>query len=448
MRFRHIFIANLAEIAKPLLALIKDKKQARAEIFEDFGLCDRFLISDKDDRVLITSWPVDKDFLNDTCQIFGFKNILNLYPENPTVSLCDDILNDENLKKKVKEIIKRDKPALFSYAATMDFMKLIKSFKDSGLDFGTPETPKTKELISYFGSKAGFRETFTKEKIGQGLGMAMAKGFITKNRQEFIEKINFFYKNKKNFVVKTNQGLAGAGSKIIETDKVSFNHFLEVVKDYPYWLTGKTVIEEFIKADLTVCGGSPSVEFQVTDNSSALQNSGINYLYTCGMRIIKGGVFRGIETGKNAVPKWLGKKIKAYGFKFAAVLKKAGYRGFFDTDFVNTKDKKLYPLEANIRRTGGTHVYETGIRLLGQDFLKNYYLASNNLYENKTNHCQNYQQLKTKLSPLLYPIKGKKKGIILTMASLIKEKRFGYLVAGKNREEVINLEEQMSLSLV
>lgn len=439
MRFRYIFIANLTEYARPYVELLENKGQKRKEIEEDFGLCDRFLISGGDNRVLITPWPINKGFLRDTCQIFKFKNILNLSPQKPTVSLCEDILRERKLRDTLIKIIKENTVEIYSYVGSDEFLELINFLKKQGLKFKTPEAPKKPGLVKFFGSKAGFRETFAKERLG-GSELHMPEGYIAKNKKEILFWAKYFFDKDKSFVIKTNYGLAGAGSEIVEARKIKKKDFTpvleKIIAKHPYWLREKTVVEEFLNADLSICGGSPSVEFAVLESRTC-------YLYSCGMRIIKGGVFRGIEIGKGAVPLWVEEKMKSYGFKFAKVLHKVGYRGFFDTDFVNTKNKKLYCLEANIRQTGGTHVYEAGLRLLGKDFLKKYYLVSNNLYENKKIKELTYKELKKKLQPLLYPLKGEQKGIILTMVSLLPYKCFGYIVIGKTRKETFSLEEEM-----
>ena len=437
MKIKYIFIANLAEIARKLVSYITDETEKEAEIKEDFGLCDRFLISDRDERVLITSWPIDKNFLSDTKKIFDFKNILNLYPAKPSISLCEDILKDQKLKESLTALIKENNPEVYSYAVTPEFIELIKLLKKEGLKFNAPETPKGGcHLVSFFGSKAGFRETFSKEKIGEKLGIAMPYGFIAENGKELLSYASTFYQKRKNFVIKATSGLAGAGSKIIDIKETSLTDLEKLINQFDYWSKGKSVIEEFISPDLKICGGSPSIEF-------AVGQSRINYLYSCGMKIVRGGVFRGIEVGKEVVPLWIEEKMTAYGFKFAKILAKNGYRGYFDTDFVISKDKKLYPLEANVRRTGGTHVYEAGMKLLGNSFLENYYLASNNLYENEKLRNFTYQKLKIKLAPLLYPINNEKRGLILTMVSLLPEGKFGYLVIGKNKDEVLKVERKM-----
>ena len=56
MKFNSIFIANLAEIAKPLTKAMSQSKR-ETEIFEDHAYCDRFLWTEHDRRVLVTPLP-------------------------------------------------------------------------------------------------------------------------------------------------------------------------------------------------------------------------------------------------------------------------------------------------------------------------------------------------------------------------------------------------------
>ena len=45
---------------------------------------------------------------------------------------------------------------------------------------------------------------------------------------------------------------------------------------------------------------------------------------------------------------------------------KAGYRGYYDVDFIAGRGGELFITESNVRRTGGTHVYAVASRLFGK----------------------------------------------------------------------------------
>ncbi len=62
---------------------------------------------------------------------------------------------------------------------------------------------------------------------------------------------------------------------------------------------------------------------------------------------------------------------------FAHRLQAMGYVGHFDLDTVVNDDGRVYLLEINPRRTGGTHVHEFAEHVFGADYLDKVTLLSN-----------------------------------------------------------------------
>ena len=96
--------------------------------------------------------------------------------------------------------------------------------------------------------------------------------------------------------------------------------------------------------------------------------------------------------------------------------------------------------EGQKRETGDpyfTHVYETAKMLLGDDFQKKYYVTSINIQ--MTNKLKNkvFIEAKNVFNDILYPIKGKKKGVIITIYS---NDKLGYMVIGKDKKETLKIE--------
>ena len=443
MKLKSIFIANLAEIARPL-AQFMSQKAREEEIFEDNAYCDRFLFSEEDNRLLVTPFPLDKQFVKDVSSLLGFKNLTVLHPKKIGESICESILKDSKLNQKLREIISQNPGiSLCSYAATPEFLELTKFLKKKGLSFHTPEIPIETKLwtASFFDSKAGFRQA-----VSAWLKNfpKMPKGAICSSKAEILGWADYFLKAKEGVVLKTNRGLSGAGMRIIRRKDIKGKKTTEFIKKIlgqePYWQKEATVVEELIEPDLKVCGGAPSVELKVNDQ-------GVIPLYACGMRISSQGVFKGVKFGKKAVPPKIEKILFKAGKKFARFLFSLGYQGFFDIDWVYGKNGQVYPLEANLRRTGGTHAYELAKRLLGNDFLNKYYLVSQMKtsaprFKNKT-----YAFLKAKLDSFFYPIKGKKEGVILTVLNYLKKGKLGYTIIGPNKKRVGQIEKNLLKSL-
>lgn len=104
MPFTSIFLANLAEVALPLVRRMRQSRRLE-EVQEDHGLCDRFLFSERDNRLLVTHFPIDTRFLADARRLLGFQNVINVWPVKIEESLCQAVLADQKLLKLIREVI-------------------------------------------------------------------------------------------------------------------------------------------------------------------------------------------------------------------------------------------------------------------------------------------------------------------------------------------------------
>ena len=443
MKFNTIFIANLAEIAKPLTKSMSQKKK-EVEIFEDHAYCDRFAWAKNDHRVLVTPFPIDPNFFQDANLLLKFKHLINLYPQKINGSICQAILKeDPHLRQQLIEIIKTNPGIkITSYAATREFLNLIEYFKKMQLEFTTPETPTNNNqwVSSFVDSKTGFRQTWNQlsEKLPP-----LPVGAICHKKSELLGWAKHLYHQHQGIVLKINRGLAGEGVLIINqpnlTDQQLETTILENTTQL-YWTQDMVVVEKYIAPDIKIAGGFPSIEFQI-------ENSQSSWLYACGMRISPRGVFLGMEIGKGALDGRIEKTLVKNGRKFARHLAQLGYQGFFDIDWVVSQDHDYYPLEANLRRTGGTHAYELACRLLGDDFDEKYYLISQNKIQAPQLKGQTYLEVKKHLQELLFPIKNKKEGVIITMMNYLVKGWLGYVIVTRNKTRALEIEAQLMTKL-
>lgn len=415
------------------------RESQKKELFEDHALCDRFIFSAKENTLLITPLHLNPTFLKNALSILNLKNVINFVPAECNDSICEAILKDKNLMAVLKKLIKNNRETTIeSYANTREFSKLINSLKRAQPGLKTPSFSGNGSgwTTSYFGSKSGFRQTIT------NLDYTFAnipKYALCRNINEVIGWVHYFYKHNKDCVLKTNRGLAGAGLLILKQNQISDEKVNEFIKKNfekeSYWKQEITVVEEFIEPDLKVCGGAPNIELKI-------ENKKVTPLYTCAMRINSQGAFKGVEIGKMAVPKNIDKKLITYGQEFGELLINFGFSGYFEIDFVCGINRKVYPLEANTRRTGGTHVYELGVALFGDKFIENHYFVSNNLIDAPKLKNLSYDKVKKVFAPLLYPIKNQKKGLILTVINLLPVGQIGYIVVGSNKKQTQEIENQ------
>jgi hypothetical protein len=437
-KYKTIFLANLSEAALSLANLMS-KKNRRMEIFEDHVFCDRFIFSKGDDRVMVTPLPVDTEMKKHVEKIMKFKNVINLSPKKLGESLCLSILEDKVLLKQLVSIIK-DNPGIdiVAYVSSNEFTKLLEYFKSQKLDFVTSEIP-TKEnnwTIAFFDSKAGFRQLTTFMENGFP---KMPQGIVCDSVDEIIGAVNFFFKNEMDCVMKANRGLAGAGLKLLYRKdfkgKILKKELQKFFNEDPYWSRDVVVVEEFISPNYKLGGGAPNIELKIYNNK-------VYPLYCCSMRINEQGIFQGIEIGRGTYTNYMQNKLIKHGMTFGHLLKKFDYRGHFEVDFVAGLDKRIYPIEANVRRTGGTHTYEAAKRLLGNDFEKDYYVVSKDFSEASKLKGNSYSQVKEKLKDLLYPIKGEKKGVVISIFSYIKHGKIGYFVIADSKKSAYAIEKE------
>ena len=66
------------------------------------------------------------------------------------------------------------------------------------------------------------------------------------------------------------------------------------------------------------------------------------------------GSFRGMEIHNDVISDQIAARLVDTGFYIAEQYRAAGYRGYFDVDFVASRNGQVYVTESNVRRTGGT----------------------------------------------------------------------------------------------
>ena len=94
-----------------------------------------------------------------------------------------------------------------------------------------------------------------------------------------------------------------------------------------------------------------------------------------------------------------------------------------------------------MRRTGGTHIFETAVRLLGKSWPDNYIVARN-IADTKFN---NYADLRKATKEFWYK---NGQGVIISVAKYLEKNKFGYIVIGKNKKAALKIEEEFYESCI
>lgn len=444
-REKVVRIFNLSEDVWPFIDAIGDEKAKKREIDENSNLGDRDLFSEAEefDFVFITAKPLQEDFVAYFKKICLVNDLEILVPKKHSGKLCEDILNDRVVFKRLLELGKEYQHlSLKPYSTTANFLKLIKKLRENGVTVTTPISPNGHNswTVNFYGSKSGIRQ-LTQINGAFRADLKMPNGVISSGVEDSARLAANKYIKEGGVVIKTNKGHAGMGvlifkkgelpSSFVECKKAILAEF----KKDRYWDKFPIIVESLVKFDKKVGGGFPNAEFLIKKNKE------VKLLYYCGMRVDSKGVFAGVEISEDALPRRIASRITDIGYLIGEQYASDGYVGYFDIDFISGKNGEIFVNESNVRVTGGTHVYQAAKELAGRDFTKKTYVLSNNLYK-LPKQKYTFTSVLKKINPISYSRKTKE-GVVIVSANLLEMGYLAYIVFGKNKKRALRIEEEM-----
>ncbi len=429
-----LFISNISEDVWPFIDSMSAKLKKK-EIKENVFLGDLHFMAGAGEKNLIFIGPekVDESLKKYYCDLFEVKDVYTFTPRNHSGNTTTDLINDKELFEKLVQLLKKaSKVNLVAYSSTKTFYALGDALTRRKIKVNYPESPKKGSIwtVDFFGSKSGIRQ----------MGQPMPPGYICSDIEEAIEIAANMYLEEGGVVIKTNKGHAGMGILIYRKNDLPKDYdkctkvIGEALHKEDYWKKFQIIVENYIDPNIEVGGGFPNVEFKIDEDGK------INFLYACGNRVTKEGVFSGIEIGRGVMDGKNPAEMKKVGMALGSKYKAAGYKGYFDVDFVYGKDGKLYINESNARRTGGTHVYRILTKLLGSGFSKKYIL-SKNMHQTKVG-AKNFDDLLNKYESVLYN-KKKKEGVIFCSSNLLKIGLSAYIIVASGKESATAIETKL-----
>jgi hypothetical protein len=432
----------MSEDVWPFISSISDNKKRQFEIEENAHLGDRELFTNINEQsfVFITAENVKPDFFEYFKEISGISDIEVLVPSNNSGQICEDILNDKKILDRLVQLGKKIPLNFKSYSSSYSLYKLINKLQKKNIKVSASESPAQEHAwtVNYFGSKTGIRQLIAKM---NNKNIQMAEGLITNGIDNAAEIATHWYFKHKGVVIKTHKGHAGAGVLLFKNGTLPEDYeeckakILKTLEKDEYWKLFPVIIETYIDFDETVSGGFPNIEYQIQADGT------VKALYPCGMRIDK-GVFMGVEIHESIYDKKLTEEIIKIGDAIGKEYSKQGYRGNFEVDFALGKNGKLYITESNVRKTGGTYVYETAKKLIGKNFLKESYILSTNVYKLPLKKKYSFSSLSKTLDELHFST-GTKEGIVITSANLLQHGSFGYIIFGRDKKRALDIERKM-----
>lgn len=442
-----VYISNLSEDVWPFICQMSDPQSRAVEIEENAGLlAERDLLTNLGENNLIVVQPkhIGQEFLQYYFSLFGNKKLRILVPRVHTGEISFDALKDPFVFEELKKIGQASsKLELIAYTTSPQFLDLVDALKTAGIGVSTPESPEEEDAwtVDFYGSKSGVRQ------LAQQMGanepdFKMAPGLICMGIVDAAKIAAKMYVKEDAVVVKTNKGHSGAGILIFRPGELPTiyseceKNILASLKKENYWQKFPIIIEDYVEANTTIGGGFPNVEFKI------LKTGKVDFLYSCGLRVTRDGVFNGIEISNDVFSDKISVQIMDTGFFIGEQYVRQGYRGYFDVDFVVGKNGEIYVTESNVRRTGGTHVYHTAVQLFGKDFMYETYTLSNNNYQLPRVVEWSLTQLTKLLTPLLFN-KTHSEGLIITATNALVNKQFGYIIFGKTKKRALEIEHEM-----
>jgi hypothetical protein len=438
-----IIFANTAEAFAKILRTVKSRRERIRRINHEHELSDRALLWSGDNKVVILPRLPNDALLEHVKQVMGFKNVTVLAPTRCGISLCNAVAEDERLLSVLTLLAARHSQTKISaYAITNEFCGLIATLRKTGVQFESynADTRHSWWITQYLDSKVGFRCELTRIccKIPH---LEIPRGYVCTDINDALGASEWFLTRGASCVVKADYGESGWGLCIAGSDpalpiRKSLDSVADELRAGSIWASGPLIVEEWITAENNPACASPSAEVQVDD-------TGAKVTYVCAQLVNSAGEFKGVILGPEfpslSHRKTIDRVAQGIGDHFYDL----GVRGHFDIDFVISKDGKVYAIETNVRRTGGTHVYDVKVQL-GRPFTHHYFLSEDNYVYGETAFPPG--EIITRLEQLIFSRK-RKEGVIITLLP-DRVPQIGYMIIAARYDRVICLQRAFQNALL
>ncbi len=447
MKERVIRIFNLSEDVWPFIETMGNKKARMSEIEENANLADRdlFSMAEEFEFTFITPKKLDPHFVNYFIKVCMMREMEVLVPKKNSGLICEDILADKEIMKRLVKLGKSCKRlVLTAYSTSPYFLHLVGELRKKGIEVRTPEAPDEANAwtVNFYGSKSGIRQ-LTQINGAIRADLKMPNGVVSSGVLDSARIAANKYIKENGVVIKTNKGHSGMGVLIFRKGDLPKKYrecqkkIIEIFNGDSYWEKFPIVVESLVKPNPRIGGGFPNAEFLIKKDGE------VKLLYYCGMRVDDKGVFGGVEIGEEVLPRRVTSRITDIGYLIGEQYAEDGYRGFFDIDFIAGKGGEIFVNESNVRVTGGTHVYQAAVELAGREFMKKVYVLSNNNYDIPNKKIFTFDRLHKLMKPILFDRKTRE-GLVIASSNLLAMGKLAYIIFGKNKRRALAVEEEMT----
>lgn len=431
-----VVVCNISETFYEFLSRGEDsEKHIKGEQYRG----DRAIIWAGDPKLVFASLPIPHaEHLYAQAK---FPHTHYLAPQNPSAWLSLDILREPALLQQIIRYAGESKTVqLIPYAATVEFLQLVTALEtEHGLSVRLPETPRSDYLWlrDYVDSKIGWR--ILASRWLPNAEELLPEGLACQTLEVAADAARWFLSNGRACLVKSDIGENGIGNVVLKpgaplSSAEIIAHLRQATFLNDQWLT----VEELIAADHPL---SPSLEVYVPPSGS-----GEPFITYVSDQLFQGfGDFCGVLVSRELLDTPWYPPLADSGMMLARRLQEMGYVGLFDLDTVVNDEGRVYLLEINPRRTGGTHVHEFAAHVFGDDYLDKVALLSNDTLSSGT--IRDFGNLLEAVGEFEYPINGEQRGIFITVTSALEAGEFGCIIVGKNSAEVVALQQQVQAAI-
>ncbi len=411
-------------------------------LFEYDLLSERALFWPMESDLLVASQlAIPAEFVEWVARLFN-KSIKVISPPNSAQPLLE-FLSEKKQIEEVKEWMGRDSQtpvSLVSYSISENLNKYVKLLGSQGI-FLNPKTLPSDDFVQkrrYYSSKFGFKSII--KTLNQNGHPILGSAYrCCNNLGEAYQATIDFLASGRDVIIKPTDGNSGLGSLRFYTDDLNNPRIIRAqLEENTYLKNNKIMVEELLKVkagDLQ----SPSLEIYVPAEP---EKPGM--LYWSQQILSPEGNFLGVVMDHIDHQSSATRQAEEDALAIADFLQKQGYRGHFDTDYIIREDGRYIPIEINIRRTGGTHVYSAMKTLLGDD-AENLVIISRE--EFRTGAPQSREIVREKLHDL-FITDEKKTGMLLINVNMLRVNTIGFIVIERTLERAFQLQDEIRMRLM
>lgn len=359
---------------------------------------------------------------------WGYEATRLFVPENPTPFLSLDIAKSPELMEAIVAHAGPGKAvSIVPYASTKELYQLADALREGhGLTVYLPESPRRENLWvkDYIDTKVGFR-TLAPQWLD--VESPLPRGFITDNLREAAAMVAWFEARQRGCVVKANKGGSGVGNLFLPYETIKgLESFRDLLDENIFLQDDLSIVEQLIESEERI---SPSLEYYVPP-----PEAGPPVLtYLSNQHFEASGRFAGvIMAGDFYAAEWY-PDFAARGAKIAGRLQEYGYIGYFDMDAILDNEGRVYLVEINSRRTGGTFAHEWMVQQFGINYCERVAVLSDNKHHTR---FTDLAALEAAVPELLYPIAGESRGVVFALTSTLFKGDVGYMVIGNDLGDV------------